>query len=102
MLVGRCVSCSLWVSPPQDDCPECGGALAETAVSGRGEVFTYTVNHHAFDPELPVPYVIAIVELIEQADLRVVADIVGCDPDAVHIGMPVQAVAGRGPVFAPA
>lgn len=87
MLVPRCVSCSLWVSPPQPDCPDCGSALVPQAVSGRGTVFTYTVNHHPFAPAVPVPYVIAIVRLEEQEDLRVVANIVGCDPDSVRIGM---------------
>jgi len=37
-------------------------------VSGQGSVFTYTVNHHAFNPELPTPYVIALVELDDRAD----------------------------------
>jgi uncharacterized OB-fold protein len=36
-----------------------------------------------------VPYVIAIVELEEGP--RMTTNIVQCDPDAVHIGMPVQA-----------
>ena len=40
-------------------------------VSGQGTVFTYTVNYHAFNPELPTPYVIALVELAEQSGLRV-------------------------------
>jgi uncharacterized OB-fold protein len=53
-------------------------------------VFTCTVNHHPFHPEVPPPYVIAIVELDEQADLRVVANVVGCEPDEVRIGMPVE------------
>jgi uncharacterized OB-fold protein len=63
------------------------------AVSGRGAVFTYTVNHHPFTPDVPVPYVIAIVRLEEQDDLRVVANIVGCEPDSVYIGMECVEVA---------
>lgn len=58
-------------------------------MSGNGTVFTYTVNHHPFNPAVPPPYVIAIVELVEQADLRLAANIVGCEPDSVTIGMPV-------------
>jgi uncharacterized OB-fold protein len=48
------------------------------------------VNEHQFHPQVPPPYVIAIVELEEQADLRVVANVVGCRPADVHIGLPVQ------------
>jgi uncharacterized OB-fold protein len=61
-------------------------------------------------PAVPVPYVIALVELEEQADLRIATNIVGCEPDSVHIGLPVdvrferQEVDGEGvffPLFAP-
>jgi uncharacterized OB-fold protein len=39
---------------------------------------------------VPVPYAIAIVELAEQDDLRLAANIVGCEVDSVRIGLPVQ------------
>jgi uncharacterized OB-fold protein len=53
-------------------------------------VFTYTVNFQPFNPVVPVPYVVAIVELPEQADLRLAASIVDCEPDSVFIGQPVE------------
>lgn len=59
-------------------------------VSGKGEVFTFTVNQHAYNPQVPPPYVIAIVQLEEQEDLRIVTNIVNCDPDKVEIGMSVR------------
>jgi hypothetical protein len=59
-------------------------------VSGTGTVFTYTVNHQPFNPAVPVPYVIAIVQLDEQADLRIASNIVDCDPDSVYVGLPVE------------
>jgi uncharacterized protein len=110
LLIPRCTSCALWVSPPTSDCPECNGELMPTAVSGRGEVFTYTVNYHPFNPTVPLPYAIAIVQLDEQDDLRIAANIVDCEPDSIHIGMPVQVAFERqdvgdetvyAPVFAP-
>lgn len=59
-------------------------------VSGDGTVFTYTVNHQPFNPAVPVPYVIAIVEMAEQADLRIAANIVDCEPVSVYVGLPVE------------
>jgi uncharacterized OB-fold protein len=59
-------------------------------VSGRGTVFTYTVNFQPFNPDVPVPYVIAIVQLDEQPDLRIASNIVDCEPDSVYIGLPVE------------
>ena len=82
--------CGVWVSPPAAECPDCDGALEARPVSGRGTVFTYTVNHQPFNPAVPVPYVIAIVELEEQADLRIASNIVDCEPDSVYVGLPVE------------
>jgi uncharacterized OB-fold protein len=90
LMVSRCTQCGLWVSPPAADCPDCGGALAAQPVSGHGTVFTYTVNYQPFNPAVPVPYVIAIVQLDEQPDVRLAANIVDCEPDSVFIGLPVE------------
>jgi uncharacterized protein len=59
-------------------------------VSGRGTVFTFTINRHPFNPAVPVPYVIAIVELAEQAKLRFTTNLIECDIEDVHIGMAVE------------
>lgn len=84
-----CESCARWIMPPEPDCPDCGDTLVERALSGDGTVFTFTVNQHPFNPAVPPPYVIAIIELAEQTDLRLAANIVDCEPDSVVVGMPV-------------
>jgi uncharacterized OB-fold protein len=53
-------------------------------------VFTYTVNYQPFNPAVPVPYVIAIVQLAEQNDLRIATNIVDCESDSVYVGLPVE------------
>lgn len=88
--VPYCEPCARWTLPPEPDCPDCDGALVTREVSGNGSVFTYTVNHHPFNPAVPPPYVIAIVELVEQEGLRVATNVVDCEPDSVTIGMPVE------------
>jgi uncharacterized protein len=71
-------------------------------VSGRGAVYTYTVNRREWSPGVAVPYVIAIVRLDEQSDLRLMTNIVGCPPDDVAIDMPVEVeFREQGDVFAP-
>jgi uncharacterized OB-fold protein len=90
LMIARCTACALWVNPPAADCPDCGGALVAHPVSGHGTVFTYTINYQPFNPAVPVPYVIAIVELDEQADLRIATNIVDCETDSVYIGLPVE------------
>lgn len=89
LLILRNKSTGQYVHPPEsldEEDPE----LVPEAVSGKGTIFTFTINQHAYNPAVPPPYVIALVELNEQKNLRVPANIVNCDMDAVHIGMPVR------------
>lgn len=87
----RCSSCRTFIHPPAPVCPEClGRDLAPEAVSGRGVVATFTVNHQQWNPTVPVPYVIALVEIDEQPSVRLMTNIVGCEPDDVRIGMRVK------------
>jgi len=51
---------------------------------------TFTINRKAWTAELVEPYVVAIIELTEQADLRLLSNIIGCEPSAVTIDMPVS------------
>jgi len=106
VLIEHCDGCARWVHPATGECRDCGGPLVARPVSGRGTVFTYTVNHHPYNPDVPTPYVIALVELAEQSGLRVAANIVGCEPDSVRCGMPVMIQPDKGsggaPLFAPA
>jgi uncharacterized protein len=91
LLILRCQTCRDWVHPPVSPCPSCGGGeLVPEPASGKGSVFTYTVNWHPFNPEAPVPTLIAIVELREQDGLRFTTNIVGCPPEELRIGLPVE------------
>ena len=89
----RCTNaaCRAWVHPPAPVCPVClGRSLVPEAVSGHATVHSFTVNWQAWYPGFDPPYVVAIVELPEQAGLRLTTNIVGCAPDAVTIGMAVH------------
>jgi uncharacterized OB-fold protein len=61
-------------------------------VSGRARIATFTVNHQPWMPGPALPYVVAIVEIDEQPDVRLMTNVVGCPPEAVRIGMPVRVV----------
>ena len=87
----RCRDCGYYVHPPGVICPRCWSKdLAVEAVSGRAEVLTFSVNHQQWMPGLDVPFVLAIVRLVEQDDLRITTNVVNCPPEEVRIGMPVQ------------
>ena len=87
----RCGNCGLWIHPPSPICRRCHGKrIAPDVVSGRGTVVAYTINYHQWQPDIEVPFTIATIELAEQAHLRVTSQIVGCRPEEVHSGMPVE------------
>lgn len=101
LLIQRCESCGRWRHPPAERC-DCGGALVPQPVSGTGTVFTFTVNHQQYHPDVPPPYVIAIVVLDEQEDLRLPTNIVNADPDTLECGLRVHvAFEPHGEVFVP-
>ena len=89
--IQRCDACRFYVHPPGPVCPRCHDrALTFTAVSGSATVMAATVNHQPWYPDLDPPYVVAIVTIEEQDDVRLTTNIVNCAPDDVYIGMPVQ------------
>jgi uncharacterized protein len=57
---------------------------------GHGEVFTFTTVSRApskeFDPW--APYTVGLIDLEE--GVRVLGNIINCEPDEISIGMPVQ------------
>jgi uncharacterized protein len=89
----RCARCGYWVHPPRPICPKCWAReLPWEATSGTATVYSYTINRKPWNTEVAVPYVIGVVELPEQAGLRMTTNIVNCDADDVHIGMALRVV----------
>jgi uncharacterized OB-fold protein len=90
LLIQRCTGCGRYQHPPTPLCPVCRTETMEpSAVSGRGTVKTFTVNHQQWLPGLNRHYVFAAVELAEQPELYVFTNILAPE-DEVRIGMPVQ------------
>lgn len=86
----RCGDCAHWVHPPLPICPRCRSrSLAPDALSGKGHVFSFTLNCKPWGPGLEVPYAIAVVALDEQEGLRLTTNIVDCSPLDVRIDMRV-------------
>ncbi|MEQ3648807.1 Zn-ribbon domain-containing OB-fold protein [Hyphomonas sp.] len=93
LIITQCQNCNLYIHPHSDICRRCHSRdLAPAALSGRGVISTYTINHQVWEPGLETPYTVAIVTLEEQDGLNLTTNIVNCDPADVRIGMPVTVV----------
>ena len=91
LVITRCDTCGDYVWYPQDACPRDGGALAWTAVSGRGTLFSWAVVRRAFLPafEDRVPFVTALVALVEDPAVRLCTYVVGAAPEELVADAPV-------------
>jgi uncharacterized OB-fold protein len=89
----RCQDCSFYIHPPQPICPKCHSKNMQTeAVSGNATVATFSVNHQPWMPGPELPYIVAIIEIVEQPTVRLSTNLVNIAPDAVVIGMPVRVI----------
>jgi uncharacterized OB-fold protein len=89
----RCTDCAKYQFPPDVVCIHCQSTeLAPEAVSGQGILYSYTVVsrpfHQGFIEHLP--YVVGLIELSEQAGLKVLTNVVDVDLDQLSVGMPVE------------
>jgi len=92
----RCGDCGHVRFPPALLCGRCLSAAADWArLSGRGAVYSWVIvhqsQHPAFNPD--APYNVLIVELLEGPRLH--GTLVDCAPEAIRIGLPVEAVFDR-------
>jgi uncharacterized OB-fold protein/acyl dehydratase len=89
LLIQRCSSCGTLRHPPRPMCSQCQSYDWDTVeASGRGTIYSYVVNHYPQVPSFDYPLPVGLIELEEGT--RLVADIVGIEPDAIEIGTPVE------------
>lgn len=95
-LLLRCQRCGAWYWPAAYCRNHANRPFLEDMewqpASRRGKVFSYNIHHWVFEPAFrdEVPYVYALIELEEGPMFG--TNIVGCKPEEVRIGMPVEIV----------
>jgi uncharacterized protein len=90
LVLPRCDECATVIWYPRAFCPACGStSVTWIDAVGTGAVYSCTVVRKGQGQyREAAPYVVAYVELDEGP--RMMTNVVGCDPDAVHIGMRVE------------
>lgn len=91
-ILQRCDACNIVLWFPRRNCPKCWTEDVSTFDAEQtGTVYSFTVvrkGKGAFQDA--GPFVIAYVELADGP--RIMTNIVDCDIDLLHIGMPVEMV----------
>jgi uncharacterized protein len=91
LLLPRCKACGLVIWYPREFCPECNSFDVDWfEASGRGTIYSYTVNRRGQGDYRDLSYVLAYVELEEGP--RVLTNIVDCDHDQIKVGQSVEVV----------
>ena len=89
--IAFCADCERAIHPPQVICPHCLSERVEPrAVAGSGTVYSFTVNHQPWLPDMEVPFALAVVDLDGAPGVRVTARVIEADPDSVRIGQRMQ------------
>jgi uncharacterized OB-fold protein len=87
LLVERCTACGAESFPPRGICRTCRSRDTEGAeVTSPGTIYSLTVNHQRWLPDLEVPFAIVLVEFADHPGVRVAGRLRGCDPADAAIG----------------
>jgi uncharacterized OB-fold protein len=91
LLISRCHDCGHFFHPPGPACWRCRSTdVAPEPVSGRATVAAYTVNRQPWIPGLEPPYIVAMVELEDEPDVRLISNVVDVSMDGIRVGLPVE------------
>jgi len=105
LLVQRCQACAKLQYPPDVVCIHCQSVdLVPEEVSGRGTLWSFTRVERVFHAGFAeaVPYVVGLVELEEQADVRLLTNIVDAEPAELRVGLALEVTfEDRGEVVLP-
>ena len=89
--IQECRDCEALIHPPQPVCRYCRSRnMGVRDVSGKATLSAFTVNHRFGFPDLPPPYVVAQVAVVEDPRVRLTTNIVECDPDELELGQTVE------------
>lgn len=90
LVVERCAECDAHSFPPYGICRLCRGRRIEfVELHGPGTIYSFTINHQRWMPDLEVPFALVWVEFDEAPGIRVGGRLRGCAVEEVRIGMEV-------------
>lgn len=87
----HCEDCDGYIHPPRPVCRHClSDNVKAKAVSGKGTVDTFTINHQKWHPAMEVPFIVARIALDDAPGVIITSNVVGCDVNDIEFGDKVQ------------
>lgn len=101
--IAFCDACDHAIHPPQLICPFClGRSLTTRPLSGDGTLYSWTINRQQWSPDIPAPFALGVVDVDGAPGVRITAQLIDVDLDAIGIGDRVQVAFEQvGPVWFP-
>ena len=94
ILIQKCSDCGKLRHPCRPMCGACQSTQWESIeASGKGTVHSFTVIHYPPVPGYDYPLPVGLIDLEEGT--RIVANIKGCEPADIQIGMKVEGIVER-------
>jgi uncharacterized OB-fold protein len=91
LMLPRCNECNVIIWYPKLFCSACSSFdIGWIEASGKGTIYSFTINRRGQGDYRDMAYVLAYVELEEGP--RMLTNIVDCDPESVSVGQAVQVV----------
>jgi len=93
LLIQECSECSHHPYPFRLKCPKCFSSLDWIESDGVGKVYSFGIVRRPNQPEVfgdDTPIVVAVITLDD--GIRIVSNIIECDPGAINIGDKVSVV----------
>jgi len=91
LVVQHCDACGRDQYPPDPICRHCQSSrLSFAAASGRASIYSYAVYTKSFMAGFEAPYVLALVDLEDHPDVRMMTNIVSTPLNSITVGMPVE------------
>lgn len=89
LVAQRCSACGRLRHPPGPMCPHCHSLAHESVeLSGKGQVYSYSILHYPQFPMFDYPIIAVLVDLDE--GVRILSELHDQEPGEVRIGMAVE------------
>lgn len=97
LLIERCADCGCEIFPPRGVCRACRSRdLESVEVTGPGVVYSWTINHQSWLPDMEVPFGLVLVEFPDHPGVRIPGRVTG-DLDRIDVGVQVDVGFASGP-----